>query len=198
MIDPTAPQEQEDIEPDPEVVSPPAPQLPEAPQQPTILPTDPELAASQNLPAGATAETRPQAIMETPDSQKSEVQRAREAEGGGNLASMPAESFTKASETEQARQADEESRTPRLIIGEPVKIIAHEDETMVGRNAVVIEIEFTDRGAADARSGDKKLHDFAEVQRYIVRTRDEGPHRVECLPEQIVAISRTNLVRTTQ
>lgn len=143
-------------------------------------------AREQNLKgSNAVPEQRPQSFMTLPDHMKSEVERSNPVPEP-----MPSEAFERAESEAQKAKAAKNSKKERLLLGQTVRIVNHPDDLMNGRKGVIVDIEFTEQGARDARSGDPVLHNYAEVEKYIVNTRDEGQHRVECTPDQVEVLNR--------
>lgn len=148
-------------------------------------------AAEQNkLGANAVPEQRPQSFTEPNPSNISAVE-ARNRENPAQPATL--EDYDRARSKSQKSRAKRDSKRRRFLNGETVRIVAHDDELMVGRKGVITDIQFTPEGLRDARSGVPSLHDYAEVEYYTVTTRDEGPYQVQCTPKQIALIDRGSL-----
>jgi hypothetical protein len=110
---------------------------------------------------------------------------------------MDRDAYDRAASSSQAKKADKDSRTPRLLEGEAIRVVDADNDLFNGRTGAIIGVNFTPQGAADARSGDPVLHNFAEVESYTVRLRDEGDHRLTLDREQIEPINHSEMHRTT-
>ena len=156
-----------------------------------------EQAALQNLKPGSVPDQRPNAIQEFPDSQRSDYDLDREANPPAEATPMDRDAYDRAASSSQAKKADKDSRTPRLLEGEAIRVVDADNDLFNGRTGAIIGVNFTPQGAADARSGDPVLHNFAEVESYTVRLRDEGDHRLTLDREQIEPINHSEMHRTT-
>lgn len=129
-------------------------------------------------------EGRPQAFQSTElksDSQK----RAEEADPGP----MDQAAYDRANSDEAKAEAAKNSRTPNLLVGQRVQII--EPNSEAGRMAYVLQIDYADgiQGML-AASGQPEAR-FAEVQDYVVRTRDGRSDILVVKPDEVKPLDDT-------
>lgn len=90
--------------------------------------------------------------------------------------------FDRANSDEQKQAAAESSRTPILIVGQRVTII---DGPEVGRMGYVLSINYVDALNAMLANSPHSERRFAEVESYVVRTRDGRSDTLSLKPSEI-------------
>lgn len=143
------------------------------------------LRVAQNLPPGAVPEQRPQAFA-NPDPNAQHSQLYKDLDEAGELPgneAMDFDAYKRAQSESQAKKAARSSKTPRLLDGARVLITKEGHENRPG---VIIETNFKDgEAAAAARSGVPSVAMFAEVDSYVVRTRDSRTDQLTLKPDEV-------------
>lgn len=143
------------------------------------------LRAAQNLPEGAVPEQRPQAFA-SPDESAMHSElflKLKEADALPDDEPMGFEEYQRAQSDEQMDKAAENSSRERLYPGTRVYLTKEPHD---GRPAVIMEVNFaSDQDRRNAASGIPALSNHAEVESYIVRTRDSRTDRLEVSPEDV-------------
>lgn len=135
--------------------------------------------SGQNDPV-TVPETRPQTFTQPdPSTQSDASKRAAAADPGPPTQEM----YDRANSDEAKEAANEAGRTPNLLVGQ--RIVITGDHPEAGRMAHVVAIEYVD--GINALLGNSATSEarFAEVEDYIVRTRDGRSDLLTVTPEQV-------------
>lgn len=155
------------------------------------------LAASQNLTGeNVVPEKRPIASQEKTDYHESdEYVKLRDREDAlAQQEPMGKEAYDRADSDSQRKKADKASRNEVMPAASFVKVI---DGDYEGRVGAVIEVHYKDEAAERQAALGTPEARFAEVDHYLIRTRDGRNDLLSVKPEEVQAVRQSARVRGT-